>query len=112
MVGCHMSYQRINKIVNNIKNKSNDKEEYKNNGKAFVRQRKMGFNDFVWYLIMQKGRTTNMELDEYLKHKNGTCEISISKQTFSKQRQNLKPQIFIGIYKDYWRIFTIIIKKR
>lgn len=74
---------------------------YKSNDKVFVRKRKMEFTDFVWYLIMQKGRTTSMELDEYLKNKNGTYEISISKQAFSKQRKNLKSQIFIDIYKDY-----------
>ena len=51
----------------------------------------MNFTDYIWYLTMQKGRTTSMELDEYLKIKNGTYEISISKQAFSKQRQNLKP---------------------
>lgn len=100
-----MSYQRINKSVNGIKNKSDQNEEYKKSSKVFVRERKMGFKDFVWYLIMQKGRTTSMELDEYLKSKNGTYEISISKQAFSKQRQNLKPQIFIDIYKDYLEDF-------
>lgn len=94
-----MSYKRIKKSIRNIKNKNSKK--YKNNSKAFVRKRKMEFTDFVWYLIMQKGRTTSMELDEYLKSKNGTYEISISKQAFSKQRQNLNPQIFIDIYKDY-----------
>ena len=94
-----MSYQRINKSVTDIKNKNS--KMYKSNENVFVRKRKMEFTDFVWYLIMQKGRTTSMELDEYLKNKNGTYEISISKQAFSKQRQNLKPQIFIDIYKDY-----------
>ena len=96
-----MSYQRVNKSINYIDNKSIENEDYKNNSKAFVRERKMGFKDFVWYLIIQKGRTTSMELDEYLKQKNGTYEISISKQAFSKQRQNLKPEIFIDIYKNY-----------
>lgn len=100
-----MSYQRINKSINGIRNKSNQNEGYKNSSKVFVRERKMGFKDFVWYLIMQKGRTTSMELDEYLKNKNGTYEISISKQAFSKQRQYLKPQIFIDIYKDYLEDF-------
>ena len=94
-----MSYKRIKKSINEIKNK--DSKMYKSNDKVFVRKRKMEFTDFVWYLIMQKGRTTSMELDEYLKNKNGTYEISISKQAFSKQRRNLKPQIFIDIYKDY-----------
>lgn len=51
----------------------------------------------------QKGRSTSMELDEYLKNKNGTYEISISKQAFSKQRLNVKPQIFIDIYRLFNR---------
>lgn len=100
-----MSYKRINKSVKDIKEKNNQNEKYKNNSKAFVRERKMSFTDYVWYLIMQKGRTTSMELDEYLKNKNGTYKISISKQAFSKQRQYLKPQIFIDIYKDYLEDF-------
>lgn len=100
-----MSYKRINKSVKDIKEKNNQNEKYKNNSKAFVRERKMSFTDYVWYLIMQKGRTTSMELDEYLKNKNGTYKISISKQAFSKQRQYLKPEIFIDIYKDYLEDF-------
>ena len=100
-----MSYKRINKSVKDIKEKNNQNEKYKNNSKVFVRERKMNFTDYVWYLIMQKGRTTSMELDEYLKNKNGTYKISISKQAFSKQRQYLKPQIFIDIYKDYLEDF-------
>ena len=94
-----MCYQRINQSIVKIQNK--DSINYKNNINAFIRKRKMNFTDYIWYLTMQKGRTTSMELDEYLKNKNGTYEISISKQAFSKQRQNLKPQIFIDIYKDY-----------
>lgn len=100
-----MSYRRLNKSVKNVKNKSLHNEKYKSNNRVFVRKRKMDFNDFVWYLIMQKGRSSSMELDEYLKNKNGTYEISISKQAFSKQRQNLSPQIFIDIYKEYLEDF-------
>ena len=94
-------YKRIDKSLENINIKSIDSQKYKNSIKSFTRERKMGFKDFIWYLTFQKGRTTSMELDEYLKNKNGTYEISISKQAFSKQRFNLKPQIFIDIYKDY-----------
>ena len=96
-----MSYKRIDRSLKDIDTKSIENQEYKNNDNAFTRDRKMGFKDFIWYLIFQKGRTTSMELDEYLKNKNGTYEISISKQAFSKQRFNLKPQIFIDLYKDY-----------
>lgn len=94
-----MCYQRINQSIVKIQSKSS--MNYKNKINAFIRQRKMNFTDYIWYLTLQKGRTTSMELDEYLKNKNGTYEISISKQAFSKQRQNLNPQIFIDIYKDY-----------
>ena len=96
-----MSYKRIDKSLEDIDTKSVENEGYKNKDNAFTRERKMGFKDFIWYLTFQKGRTTSMELDEYLKNKNGTYEISISKQAFSKQRLNLKPQIFIDLYKDY-----------
>lgn len=94
-----MCYQRLNESIEEIRRKNSS--NYKNSINAFVRNRKMNFTDYVWYLTMQKGRTTSMELDEYLKNKNGTYEISISKQAFSKQRQNLNPQIFIDIYKSY-----------
>ena len=96
-----MSYKRIDKSLNDIDVKNIRNKEYKNKDSAFTRERKMGFRDFIWYLTFQKGRTTSMELDEYLKNKNGTYEISISKQAFSKQRLNLKPKIFIDLYKDY-----------
>ena len=46
-----------------------------------------------------------MEIDEYLKQKNNSYKISISKQAFSKQRLNMKPTIFIDLYKDYLRDF-------
>ncbi len=100
-LGYHMSYKRIDRSLEDIVRKSIENTKYKNNSRAFTRERKMSFKDFIWYLTFQKGRTTSMELDEYLKNKNGTYEISISKQAFSKQRLNLKPQIFIDLYKDY-----------
>lgn len=96
-----MSYKRIKNSINKAKLKYTTNEQYKNNTKKFTRKRKMNFEDYIWYLTMQKGRTTSMELDEYLKNKNETYEISISKQAFSKQRQYMSPQIFIDMYKDY-----------
>ena len=42
-----MSYKRINKSVKDIKEKNNQNEKYKNNSKAFVRERKMSFTDYV-----------------------------------------------------------------
>lgn len=79
-----MSYERINQSVININVKSVKNEIYKLEKNKFTRDRKMNFKDFVWYLIFQKGKTTSMELDEYLKNKNDTYEISISKHSQSK----------------------------
>ena len=102
-----MSYKRIKRSIQNIKNKCKNNQDYKINDNSFTRTRKMNFEDFIWYLTLQKGRTTSMELDEYLKSKNDTYKISISKQAFSKQRLNLKPEIFIDLYKDYLKDFYI-----
>ena len=102
-----MTYRRIKRSIQNIKNKSKINIDYKITENSFTRNRKMNFEDFIWYLTLQKGRTTSMELDEYLKCKNDTYKISISKQAFSKQRLNLKPQIFIDLYKDYLKDFYI-----
>lgn len=96
-----MSYKRIERSLENIILKTEKCEKYKSKQNTFTRNRKMNFKDYVWYLIFQKGRTASMELDEYLKNKNNTYKISISKQAFSKQRLNLKPDIFIDLYKDY-----------
>lgn len=100
-----MSYKRIERSLKNIIMKSENCENYKNTQKSFTRNRKMNFKDYVWYLIFQKGRTASMELDEYLKQKNNSYKISISKQAFSKQRLNMKPTIFIDLYKDYLNDF-------
>ena len=62
-----MSYQRIKQSIIDIRNKNSN--IYKSNSNTFVRKRKMEFTDYVWYLIMQKGRTKSMELDEYLRSK-------------------------------------------
>lgn len=102
-----MSYKRIKRSIENIKNKSENNQEYKIKENSFIRNRKMEFEDFIWYMTLQKGRTTSMELDEYLKVKNDTYKISISKQAFSKQRLNLKPEIFRDLYKDYLKDFYI-----
>ncbi len=102
-----MSYKRIKRSLKNIIIKSADNKNYRYNQSSFTRKRKMNFLDYVWYLTFQKGRTASMELDEYLKNKNNSYKISISKQAFSKQRLNLKPEIFIDLYKDYLKDFYI-----
>lgn len=100
-----MSYQRLNGSISHINVRCKNNKNYKEKESSFTRKRKMDFKDLVWYLTIQKGKTTSMELDEYLKNKTDTYEISISKQAFSKQRQNMKPLIFIDITKDFLKDF-------
>lgn len=71
-----MSYKRIEKSLENIILKS---ENYKNYKNKFTRNRKMNFRDYM-ISPFQKGKTTSMELDEYLKNRINTYKISISKQ--------------------------------
>lgn len=100
-----MSYKRIDISIKETIELCDNNNKYKKGKKSFIRERKMNFKDFIWYLTFQKGRTTSMELDEYLKSKNDTYEISISKQAFSKQRKNIKPDIFIDMSKNFLHDF-------
>lgn len=78
---------------------------YKTKSGKFTRERKFTQTDMVWYMAMQKGRTANIELDSYLEEKNGSYEMNVTKQAFSKQRQYLKPEIFIDLYGAYLKSF-------
>jgi len=97
-------YKRIKESVETIRKKCKD-EKYKTESVRFTRERKLTQVDMVWYLTMQKGRTTSIELDGYLEEKNGGYEAEITKQAFSKQRQYLKPEIFVDLYGDYLKSF-------
>ena len=70
------------------------------NNKSFTRNRKMPFNEFIRFILMKKGKTTTMELNNYFKeiHKK---ENTVTKQSFSKQRKNLNPQVFVELNKNY-----------
>ncbi|WP_409200918.1 IS4 family transposase [Methanobrevibacter sp. DSM 116169] len=60
----------------------------------FSRNRKMGFKDFVYYILRNKGKTSVLEIDDYYWDKFGDDEMPISKQDLSKQRTYLDGRIF------------------
>jgi hypothetical protein len=99
-----MRNHRIEDSVYALKCKCKE-ARYKTESTKFTRERKLPQTDIVWYLAMQKGRTTSLELDSYFKEKTGGYETDITKQAFSKQRQYLKPEIFIDLAKDYLKSF-------
>jgi len=91
--------ERIEEEIEKLNETSKAREYFV--GNSFTRERKMTSYDFVCYLLFQKGRTTNMELINYFKEKNQRYEQTITKQAFSKQRMNIKSELFMDITKSY-----------
>lgn len=56
---------------------------------AFTRIRKMTFCDIINFIISAKARCVQTELDLFFKQKGG---VSMSRQAFSKARENIDPQ--------------------
>ena len=61
---------------------------------AFIRNRKMPFCDIIYFIISCTNRSLQTELDEYF-HKKG-CD-PVSRQAFSKSRENIKYEAFIDL---------------
>jgi len=77
-----------------------EKESYILEENKFSRNRKMIFEEFVYYILGNTGKTSVLELDEFFYIKNGDGEMSISKQNLSKQRSYLSPLIFKHTIRD------------
>jgi len=71
-----------------------EKENYVLVENKFSRHRKMAFKDFVYYILLNKGKSSVLEIDEYFKERFGDDVIPISKQDLSQQRLLLNPLIF------------------
>jgi len=96
-----IAYDRILETFENIKT-PRIKTIGKLNEVSFTRNRKMPFEDLTRFILAKKGKTTTMELNNYFKEIEKR-ENTVSKQAFSKQRQNLNPEVFIELNKDYVR---------
>lgn len=58
----------------------------------------MSFVDIILFILNNKGKTLTIELNDYME-KQG--KEHITKQAFSKQRQNINPEIFKKLNDDY-----------
>jgi hypothetical protein len=84
-----------------VKNLINYKKEiYVLEENRFIRDREMSFEDIIHYLILNKGKTTVLELDSFFKEKYGYDKLPISKQDLSQQRQYIDPLIFKDMNKN------------
>lgn len=68
------------------------------NKESFTRKRKMNFYEMATSIILKKGQTLTLELNEFMETMK---REKITKQAYSKQRQNLNPEIFKHINENY-----------
>ena len=61
---------------------------------AFTRKRKMPFCDIIYFIAGAANRSLQSELDEYFFKKDGK---TVSRQAFSKSRENIKHEAFIDL---------------
>lgn len=95
-----MSFKRIKSILKKIKS-----NKYQDIGRLiktkFTRNRKMNFFDLIICILDKKGKTLSLELKDYMKK---IKKEEITKQAFSKQRQNLNPEIFRVLDEEYIKL--------
>lgn len=93
------SYTRLISINNDIAT-TYENTYWRLNDKAFTRNRKMNYVSLVKSIILKKGQTLSLELDEI------TDDMKlekITKQAYSKQRKNLNPKVFKHLNNNYIR---------
>jgi len=71
--------------------------------KAFTRVRKWTFMDYVIFILGNKGRSSAIEIEEYVEDRWDDESKIISKQALSKQRLKIKPKIFKDMNIDFIR---------
>ena len=61
---------------------------------AFTRIRKMPFCDIMWFVMSCSNKRLQAELDDYFEKKGGE---TVSRQAFTKSRENIKHEAFIDL---------------
>ena len=70
---------------------------------SFTRVRKWSFMDYIIFILYNKGRSSVIEIEEYVKERWGDESKIITKQALSKQRLKIKPKIFKNMNLDLIR---------
>lgn len=91
------TYDRIKNIRKELKSKEMI-ELGKLNPKSFTRNRKMDFEDYVWFILNKRGITLKMEIENYIEKMN---KEKISESAICQQRKNLNPIIFKKLNESY-----------
>lgn len=80
------------------------KERFKTKAEAFIRKRKLSFEDCMMIMLNKKSRSMQTELDEYFEKKG---DESVSRQGFAKARENINPEAILNINKSIVDDFEI-----
>lgn len=91
------SYTRLTSVDLMLK-QGNLESIGKINIKSITRNRKMNFYDLTTSIILKKAQTLTLELNEFTEKMR---KPNITKQAYSKQRQNLNPEVFKYINEEY-----------
>ena len=86
----------INKIKNKRKN-TKIKNDYRNDKKHFIRNRKMNFENVVLYGLNKRGLTSKMEIEDFTDLINMT---NISSPAVLKQRLKLNGKIYLDMLQE------------
>ena len=66
--------------------------------KSFTRERKMGFKKIILFCLNLVKKSIQLELDSFAELLDEEVENPISKQGFSKARQNISPKAFETLF--------------
>lgn len=95
----------MKKIIKKLLNKTNEliKSDYfcntfKLKANSFTRKRKMGFTDIIGTCLNFSKKSLQLEIDNYVELTDPSVEKPITKQAFSKARQNISPDAFKALF--------------
>ena len=91
-------FRKVLRLINYEKDKHILEEN------KFSKNYKMGFKDFIIYILGNKGKTSVLELDDFFKIKHKSVfrrmRMTTSKQNFSNRRMYINPEFFKKANKE------------
>ena len=93
------TYDKIKDIVNKVE-KPELSVLWKTNPKAFTRERNLGLNKTVYFILNKRGQTLEMEIDNF-KQSMGNEWEKVTKSAICQRRKDINPEIFKDLNRDY-----------
>ena len=72
--------------------------------RAFSMESIWSFNDYLLFILSNKGKSLTLEIENFVEnHFDDNDEKLITKETVSKQRQKINPELFIDMNKNFYK---------